>query len=326
MRVGVLSLCVLLSCVCGDIQAKKMYRWVDAQGNVHFSDQVPPDQIQQKRDTLNEKARVVDTVDKAKTPEQIEQQKRLDALRKEQEKIIAKQASDDKVLLTTYRSSADIQRALDTKFLEIDSNKNAVEGNLKRYEQQLSQQWQEAATHERNARKVPAKLLEDIAVSKRQIEMAQVELARHDAEKQKFQKEFQADMARFQFLTQNADDTKVSQTHLAASNANNELGLFVCQTTEQCLKAWQIAGEFVAKFSSTGPDVENENLIMRAVPVTDSDISLSISRLQQGKTQQIFLDMRCKNTNLGQELCASDKAQTIRRGFAHYVQSQLTSQ
>lgn len=302
-----------------------MFRWFDEEGSVHFSDQVPPDQVQQKRDTLNEKARVVDTVDKAKTPEQIEQQKRLDALRKEQEKIIAKQASDDKVLLTTYRTLDDLQRGLDTKFLEIEGNKTAVQGNLKRYEQQLSQQLQEAATHERNAKKVPGKLLEGIEATKRQIEQAKLEMEHNDSDKQAAQKEFQANMARFKFLTQNASDAKASQTNFAASNANNELGLFVCQSTEQCLKAWHISAEFVAKFSSTGQDVENENLIMRAAPVNDNDISLSVSRLQ-GKDQQIFLDIRCKNTSLGQELCASDKAQAIRRGFASYVQTQLTSQ
>lgn len=315
-----------MACVVGAAQAKQMYRWVDAEGNVHVSDQVPPDQVQHKRETLNEKARVIDTVEKAKTKDQIEQQKRLEALRKEQEKIIAKQAADDKVLLTTYRSLADLQRALDTKFQELDIGKKAVEGNLKRYEQQLSQQLEEAATHERNARKIPAKLLEDIAASKQQIALSQMEVARHDVDKQKIEKAFQADMARFQFLTQNAGDAKNSQTNLAASNANNELGLFVCKTHEQCLKSWRVAAEFVAKFSSTGPDVENENLIMRAEPASDSDISLSVSRLQRGNEQQIFLDIRCKATTLGQELCSSDKAQSIRRGFSLYLQTQSSSQ
>lgn len=325
MRVTVFGLCVMLVCLSPQAQAKKMFRWLDEQGSVHFSDQVPPDQVQQKRDTLNEKARVIDTVDKAKTPEQIEQHKRLDALRKEQEKIIAKQASDDKVLLATYRTLDDIQRGLEIRLREVAGSKSAVQGNLKRYEQQLSQQLQEAATHERNASKLPQKLLDEIEATKRQIEQAKIEIVRHETEQQLVQKEFQANMARFQFLTQNASDAKAARGNLAANNANNELGLFVCQSAEQCLQAWQISAEFVAKFSTTGQDVINENLIMRAAPVNDSDISLSISRLQE-KEQRIFLDIRCKNSSSGQELCASDKAQTIRRSFASYIQSQLSSQ
>lgn len=317
---------MIMAGALGEAQAKKLYRWVDAEGEVHFSDQVPPDQVQHRRETLNDKARVVDVVEKAKTPEQLEQQRRLDALRKEQEKIIAKQASDDKVLLTTYRTVADIERALDSKRLEFEGGKKAIEANLKRYEQQLSQQLQEAATHERNARKVPEKLLQDIAASKRQIEATQLEITRHDVDRQKIEKSFQADMARFQFLTQNTGDAKASQSSLAVNNANNELGLFICQSSEQCQKAWSIAAEFAAKYSTTGPDVETETLIMRGAPAADSDISLSVSRLQRGNEQQIFLDIRCKSTTLGQELCASDKTQTIRRGFAPYLQSQSTAQ
>lgn len=316
----------LLILASPQVAAKKMYRWVDENGNVYFSDQVPPDQVQHKRDTLNEKARVLDTVEKAKSAEQLEQQRRLDALRKEQEKIIAKQASNDKVLLTTYRSLDDMTRALDSKLAAMDGEKKMVEGNLQRFEQQLLKQQQQAADHERNAQKVPEKLLADISASKRQIETTKQELERHGLEKQKVEKEFQADMARFKFLTQGNVDTKTTQSNLAASNANNELGLYVCQDAEQCVKAWAIAGEFVAKFSTTAQDVETEKLIMRAAPFEDTDISLSVSKLERGNQQQIFLDIRCKQSNIGKELCASEKAQAIRRGFAPYVQLQLTSQ
>jgi len=308
-------------------KGKKMYRWIDENGNVYFSDQVPPDQVQFKRDTLNDKARVLDTVEKAKTPEQLEQQRRLDALRKEQDKIIAKQASNDKVLLSTYRRLDDLQRALENKLSALDVEKKITEGNLKRSEQQLLQQQQLAADHERNARKVPDKLLSDIAASKRQIETTQQELLRQAAAKEQTEREFKADMARFQFLTQGSGgDSRIAENNLAASNANNDLGLYICQDSAQCVKAWRIAGEFVAKYSTTGEDVANEKLIMRAAPFEDTDISLSVSKLERDKEQQIFLDIRCKQSPIGKELCASEKAQTIRRGFAPYLQLQLSSQ
>lgn len=331
MSVKVLPIALMLASLLlvggvDDAQAKKMYRWVDENGNIYFSDQVPPDQVQHKRDTLNEKARVLDTVEKAKTPEQMEQQRRLEELRKEQEKIIAKQLSGDKVLLTTYRSPDDIQKALEHKLAALEGERKVVEVNLKRYEQQLLQQQQQAADHERNARKVPEKLLADIANSKRQIEDTKQELVRQDLEREKTTKEFKADMARFQFITQTNADSKTTQSNLAASNANNELGLFVCQDAEQCAKAWGIAGEFVAKYSTTAADVENEKLIMHAAPFDDHDISLSVSRMEKDKQQQIFLDIRCRQSNIGKELCASEKALAIRRGFAPYVQLQLTSQ
>jgi len=307
--------------------AKKMYRWVDESGNVYFSDQVPPDQVQHKRETLSEKARVLDVLEKAKSAEQLAQQKRLDALRKEQEKIIAKQAGNDKVLLSTFRSLDDMNKALTNKMASYDAAQKVLEGNIQRLDQQLQQQQQQAAGLERNGSKIPPKLLSDIAASKQQIETGKQELARHQQDRQHSEKEFKADMARFQFLTQaNSDDKVGNGNALAASNAGSELGLFVCQDAAQCEKAWKIAGEFVAAHATTGQDVETEKLIMRAAPQKDEDMSLSVSLLERNAGQQIFLDIRCRQSGLGAELCAGSKAQALRQTFAPFIQSGLAAQ
>ncbi|WFP48746.1 DUF4124 domain-containing protein [Methylomonas sp. EFPC3] len=306
--------------------AKKMYRWVDDSGNVYFSDQVPPDQIQHKRETLNEKARVTDVVEKAKTAEQLTQQKRLDELRKEQEKIITKQAANDKVLLSTFRSVDDLEKAIANKLAAIDAARKVIEGNIDLLESQLRQQQQQAANLERSGSKLPDKLLGDIAASKQQIDAAKQDLQRHQVERQNSEKEFKADVARFQFLTQSQKTGKTDKSSLAASNASNELGLFVCEDAVQCEKAWKIAGEFVASNSTTGQDVESEKLIMRAAPQTDTDLSLSASLLERNNVRQIFLDVRCRQSSLGLELCASAKTQAIREAFAPFIQSQLAAQ
>jgi len=49
------------------VHAKKMYKWVDEHGNTFFSDQVPPEQSELRRESLNEKGRVVGVTEKAKT-------------------------------------------------------------------------------------------------------------------------------------------------------------------------------------------------------------------------------------------------------------------
>ncbi|MCK9608753.1 MAG: DUF4124 domain-containing protein [Methylomonas sp.] len=316
----------LLLCGAKDSYAKKMYRWVDENGRVFFSDLVPPDQIQHKRETMNENARVLDVVEKAKTPEQLAQQKRLDALRKEQDKIIAKQAADDKVLLSTYRSLEDMNKALENKLALMDGEKKMIEGNRLRMEQQLLQQQLQAANLERNAKKVPEKLLKEIASTRQQIEQNVQEMARHESNRQSVEKEFRADIARFEFLTQPYNTNQKNQPQLATDNPVNELGLFTCLDAGQCDKAWKIATEFVYNFATTGRDVENEKLVMTAAPFNDDDLSLSVSRLEKGGIQQIFLDMRCKDSNMGRELCSSDKARAIRRGFTTYIQLQLASQ
>jgi len=304
--------------------AKRLYRWVDDEGNVTFSDQVPPDQVQHKRETLNEKAQVLDVVERAKSPEDLARQKRLEQLRKEQEKIIAKQAATDKVLLATYRNLDDMYRALENKLALLDGKKRVIEGNKQRIEQQLLQQEQQAANLERNGQKIPKKLLKEIDASRQQIELAQKELMRHEKEREIVEREFRADIARFEFLTRDYNNIDDTQKSLAASNANNELGLFVCQDADQCENAWRLAGEFVYKYATTGRDVETDKLIMTAMPSNDNDFSLSVSKLEHEGTQQIFLDIRCKESSIGYELCNSEKAQAIRQSFSPYIQLQLS--
>lgn len=321
-------LILLLPLFLGGMQfahAKKMYRWVDENGKVYFSDVVPPDQVQHKRETRNEKARVLDVVEKAKSAEEIEQQKRLDVLRKEQEKIIAKQAAEDKVLLSTYRTVEDMHKALDNKLALMASEKAGLEGNKQRLEQQLLQQQQQAANLERNAQKVPDKLLADIKSTRQQIEQNIQEMARYESNKQGVEKEFKASIARFEFLNQSNNVGQTKPSGQPADNAPNELGLYTCKDAAQCDKAWKIAGDFVYKYATTSRDVENEKLIMTAAPFNDEDLSLSVSRLEKAGVQQIFLDLRCKASNIGKELCNSEKAQAIRKGFAAYIQLQLAS-
>jgi hypothetical protein len=130
-------------------------------------------------------------------------------------------------------------------------------------------------------------------------------------------------MARFKFLVQ-MSKAKVVDKNQEENTMASGLGLYICKNTMQCEQAWKIAGEFVARYSTTAPDVENENLIMRASPVKDDDLSLSVSKLSQIEGQmQIFLDVRCRMSSLGKELCSSNQVQSIRGEFSPFIQSML---
>jgi len=142
--------------------AKKMYRWVNENGETIFSDQVPPEQSQLRRESLNEKGRVVEVTEKEKTKEQQAIDNRLNALKKAQEKIIAQQAANDKVLLSTFRNVTDMEASLYATLQSLDAQRNVAQGNLKRVEDQLASQQKKAAELERNGKKVPKNLLDEI--------------------------------------------------------------------------------------------------------------------------------------------------------------------
>jgi len=306
------------------VHAKKMYRWVDEVGNVRYSDQVPPDQVKHRRESLNENARVIDVTEKQKTKAENDLEKRLFLLRKQQDDIIKKQKSHDKVLLSTFRRLSDMEMALKGKMLAMDGQRRVIQGNLQRIEMQLQQQQKKAAQYERDGKAVPKKLLTEIAGSKEQIEQAYIEIANQFEKKKKVREDFEEDLARFAFLTQSdTTESKILSLQTAEKKAENQLGLFICESTKQCDKAWMAAKKFIYTHSTTDFNIETDRLIMSQTPYKDKDMSLSVSKLIVDNRQQLFLDIRCRQSSLGAELCRSDKVTKIRTSFSNYIKSNL---
>lgn len=305
--------------------AKNMFRWVDENGNVRYSDQVPPDQVKHKRDSLNDNIRVVDTVKKEKTEAQRELEKRLLLLRKQQDDIINQQKARDKVLLSSFRNEDDITLSLKTKMLALTGQRNVLDGNLLRVKKQLQLQQKRAAQFERDGKSPPKYLLKKISVSKDQVELVNTEITRQIKKKKTIKIAFEKDIERFVFLTQSSAQSKDISLKVEENKAANILGFYICETVDKCDKAWLSAKQFVLEFSTTKLDSETDQLILSQKPFRDTDLSLSVSRLDMAGKQQLFLDLRCRKSSVGDELCAGVKAKKIRQSFSSYIISSLNS-
>ncbi len=304
--------------------AKKMYRWVDDNGKVFFSDQVQPKDVKHRRESLNQNARVIEVVEKEKTKAERELVKRLVLLRKQQEAIINKQKSHDKVLLSTYRSVKDMEVALRGQMLAFDSKRKVVRGNLNRLELQLLQKQRKAAQYERDGRSIPANLITDIATSKAQIDSTYMEISNQFQKKKRIRQEFENDISRFAYLINiNREDDNSGYLNVK-HKAANELGLFICETSVRCDRAWVSAKQFIRINSTVAIDIETDTLIMSHKPYRDNDLSLSISKMnEQDGSQQLFLDIRCRKSSLGNALCRSKRVKDIRHSFNDFIKSTL---
>jgi len=316
--------CLLCLLASQSVFAKKMYRWVDEHDETYFSDQVPPEQARHSRAILSKTGRVLEVTEKAKTKEQLEQEKRFEELRKEQEKLIANQKLHDKALLSTFHSKEDMLLAIQLKTDAFDKQRIIIEGNLNRFTEQLKNQQKEAAFFERDAQPVPMKLLDEIKLSQYRIEETQSALRHHIEKQNQIKKIDEADTARFLFLIQSTKDL-AQMAKIPSIKEANELGLFYCENDHQCKKAWEIGRIFVNLNSTTEADVYNEKLIMNRPPAKDSDISLSLSKLTiNNDDYQLFLDFRCRDSSAGKELCASQKVKDMRSSFRIYINDALS--
>ena len=58
-------------------QGIQLYRWVDDQGNVNYTDRIPPSEINKERTELSEQGTRVRTIPPAKSSEQIQREREL---------------------------------------------------------------------------------------------------------------------------------------------------------------------------------------------------------------------------------------------------------
>ena len=320
--VSIFLTCFLFLCGSQSAYAKKMYKWVDEHGETKFSDQVPPEESQYRRESLNNKGQVLTVTEKAKTKEQQAIDDRLNELKKAQDKVIAQQAANDKVLLSTFRNVTDMEASLYATMQSLDAQRNVAQGNLKRVESQLESQQKKAAELERNGKKVTKAVLDEIQQTEAQIQVAYAEINKQIEKKNRAKAEFEANIERFKFLTQANTDPSKAAEKTAENKTADEIGLYACETDALCVKAWTNAHDFIKANATTPIDTDTDKLIMGRAPATDSDLSLSISKLEdENKKQQLFLDIHCRESSLGTELCASQKVRDIRSAFRPFIEA-----
>jgi len=315
------ALLLINSCV---VFGNNLIRWVDGNGKVHYSDQVPPTQSKHRRETLNKQGYVVKITEAAKTKEQRELDRKLKKLRKRMEKIVSKKKSRDQVLLTSFRSVEDIRQRLYEKLWALTTLQNIAQGNLKRVKKQLQGQRKIAAAHERDGREVPENLLKNLQSTEGQIKLAQFEMAKLIEKKQLEQKNYEIDIDRFIYLTQPRDGEYISIDDQPEMIPDTDLGLFICRDEKQCNDAWEYAYTYVSTNSTTKVDIAAENLTMSYAPAKDNDMSVSVAKLRSDdEPTKIFLDIRCRKSLAGDLLCSSQKALKIRSSFMPHIETSL---
>lgn len=111
--------------------ATTVYRWIDADGRVHYGDHVPPEYSKVERDILNEQGVSIKTLPREPTDEELAARE-LEQRVVETERLRAEELKRrDSVLLHTYLSIEEIQALLDRR-------KDLLDGRIRVTELYLS--------------------------------------------------------------------------------------------------------------------------------------------------------------------------------------------
>jgi hypothetical protein len=297
--------------------AGKLYKWVDDEGHTHYSDKLPPSETKRARTHLDKRGVTVDHVDAAKTPEQIRQAAEEARLRQEQELLAEKQRAEDRVLLRTFRTTDDIEMAREGQIQAVDTYIRVTQANIKRLKNTLSDMQKNAADRELSGQTVSSRYLKDIETKRQALKDAYQSIVDREREKNRIRQSFATDLKRFRELK------KLAQTNDPQQEANQSYidalqNVYNCSLQNNCEQAWQKAKAYVKANSTMPVSMDGKNILMTIAPAENDDISMTVSKIRDRKTQQtlIFLDLTCKETNQGKALCArGEKVLRIKRGF-----------
>lgn len=197
---------VLLALLTGvaDAQSgtnKKLYRWVDRNGQVHYGDSIPPEYAEQDREVLNRQGLPVGQEQGAVTAD--EARARLDAEKAERE--AQRRKLRDRVLLQTYQSVEEIEVLRDRRLELVGAQLTIQEQSLATLRAKHAQFEQQASRYRPRSRApdaqpLPDGLALDLERSASDIETQQRNLEKKRQERETIRSNFEADIQRFREL------------------------------------------------------------------------------------------------------------------------------
>lgn len=183
----------------------KLYRWVDTNGVVHYSDSVPPEQASRDRTLMNKEGVKVGFEQGEITAEERAEMDRQKAAIEEQQRAKAEVQRRDRMLLETYLTVADIEDLRDRRLELLESQIKVTEaylGNLRKKLETLQKEasrFKPYATDE-NAPNIPESLATDISRTTASIANYEQTLERTRSDQQNLRASFDDDIARFKQL------------------------------------------------------------------------------------------------------------------------------
>lgn len=182
-------------------EAQKLYRWVDAEGNVHFGDSVPAEYAEVDKQVLNEHGVTIDKLRGKKSDEEIAEEKRQEQAAMEREL----QRRADQALLATYMSIEEIVMHRDRRVELFQAQSRVTELYLRNLQRRLEKLLIDAShfqpySDDPDAAMIDPDLSDDIASTKETIARHEDNLQRFQQDEAEIVKRFEGDINRFKKL------------------------------------------------------------------------------------------------------------------------------
>jgi hypothetical protein len=191
----------LLPPLVAGAQQSKLYRWVDADGVVHYGDKVPAEYSELPKQVVNDHGVAVEQLAGKKTEEEIEADRVAAEL--EMQKELQRRA--DQTLMVTYQTVDEIEMHRDRRVELFQAQSRVTELYLSNQRRALDMMQREAArfkpySADPNAPMVDPDLVKEINETKSTIARHEDNLLNYRAEERQIIARFEGDINRFKVL------------------------------------------------------------------------------------------------------------------------------
>lgn len=309
-RLVVLLLLPALGLVSWTLLAQQLYRWVDDQGEVHYTDQVPPSHADKARARLSEQGIAVETQPAALSEEE---RNRARELRRQQD--------EDERLLKHYRTVEELELARDGRIAAIEAVIQAKRDGMRGESRQLLKVYEEMRTLQKQDETVPLDLMSQVELSMNRIREGYAEIVDNEYRKQAIHDEFEVTIDRFRQLKQLPPPDAPQE---AKRPNRNDATLVSCRDQTRCHDYWERAVSYVRAHSDREGEVLGPGLLMAFQHDERESRTLTISWTQTSAEQpvRIYLDIQCKNRRTASLICIDPSVPSVRAGFSTAVMAE----
>jgi len=195
----------------GPKKEQKVYRWVDENGEVHYTQSLPPDFKDKKHDVLDESGMVreegeslvppppppkVEEEDPGELPRDSSGLKRPKPLYTEEQK----QEKMDRFLLLRYDSEQEIEDAMTVEIKQLEYDRRLMQQSRDSMLQAYTGQIKQAANRQRSGKEVEQKEIASIMQLQARLEVNDGELASLKTREDDIRQNFGAELERYRYL------------------------------------------------------------------------------------------------------------------------------
>ena len=193
MRRSFLLLCLILLALPATAQSKRVYKWLDENGNVHYSDRLPSEASAQQREVLNRDGVRISELDVAAvTPEAAAQRQE-----------VLRSAQRDMALSVSFNNESELRRTHEERLDLIRSGLSIARGNTEKLELALADHESHAEALVASSRPVPTRVQENIEQTRRMLGEQRAETEKLQARYDELLVEQNAEIARYRELAGN---------------------------------------------------------------------------------------------------------------------------